>query len=283
MRTKKNYKTIWKLSALAFMFSLVACGPEKPKEEIPPVNNTPPEKTTPAIGYTIVKIHPHDSTSFTEGFLFHEGKLFESSGAPGEIPYTKSLFGIVDLNTGLVNKKAELNRNQYFGEGIAILNNMVYQLTYTNQVGFMYDAKTFQNKGQFGYQSKQGWGLTTDGKDLIMSDGGNALTFLDPKTFQPTKTILVSENNYAVDFLNELEYVNGFIYANIYTTNNIVKINAETGDIVGKMNLDEIATEARKIYPGSLELNGIAYNPDTKTFFVTGKMWTKTYELKLAE
>lgn len=270
---------------ILFVSVLCSCEPEKPITVTPDNNNTnnTPAKTVPTINYSIVNTLPHDSTCFTEGYFFHNGQLFESSGAPDYMPNTRSMFGIVDRKTGKVEKKGEIDKTIYFGEGIVILNNLLYQLTYTNQVGFIYDAKTFTQKGQFGYLSKQGWGLTTNGKELIMSDGTNALTFINPANFQITKTVLVSENNYAVDLLNELEYVNGFIYANVYLTNNIVKIDAETGDVVGKMNLDQITAEAKRRNPNSLELNGIAYDSLTKNILVTGKMWPTAYELKLSK
>jgi len=260
------------------LFLFFGCEPEKPIEKTP-VEDVPTKKATPIIPYTLVKTYPHDSTCFTEGFLFHNGQLFESSGAPDHIPYTKSFFGIVDLKTGKIDKKGELDRNKYFAEGIAVLNNTLYMLTYTNQVGFMYDAKTFKNKGTFGYFSKQGWGITTDGKDLIMSDGTNAIVSLNPTNFQVVKTIMASENNYAIDHLNELEYINGYIYANLWMQNFILKINPEDGEVVAKLDLEDIISDARKKYPGSLELNGIAYDSISDKIMVTGKMWPKIYEI----
>jgi glutaminyl-peptide cyclotransferase len=270
------------LSVALFGFAatmFIGCEPEKPIENIPVEINTT-KKATPIIPYQIVKTYPHDSSMFTEGFFFHNGQLFESSGAPENIPYTKSVFGIVDLNTGKLDRKGELDRNVYFGEGITILNNTLYMLTYTNQVGFMYDAKTFKSKGTFGYFSKQGWGLTTDGKQLIMSDGTNAIVFLDPNNYQVAKTIMASENNYAIDHLNELEYINGFIYANLWMQNFILKINPEDGEVVAKLDLADIISDAKKQYPGSLELNGIAYDSISDKILVTGKMWPKIYEIK---
>ncbi|MDX2172431.1 MAG: glutaminyl-peptide cyclotransferase [Bacteroidota bacterium] len=241
------------------------------------VDNTP---KTPIINYSIVNTLPHDSTSFTEGFLINEGQLFESTGAPENLPQTKSLFGSVDLKTGKINVKAELDRNKYFGEGICFLNNKVFQLTYKNQIAFVYDAKTFKPKGQFNYLSKEGWGLTTDGKSIIMSDGTNNLTYLNPETYQITKTLSVSENNFAVDGLNELEYIKGFIYANIYTTHYIVKINPETGNVVARIDIEDLFLSAQKRYPYALETNGIAYDSIQNKIYVTGKMWPCIYEIK---
>lgn len=236
--------------------------------------------TTPVLNYSLINTLPHDSTSFTEGFLIHDGQLFESTGYTENLPQTKSLFGSVDLKTGKINVKVEIDKTKYFGEGICFLNNKVFQLTYKNQIGFIYDAKTFKPKGQFGYLSKEGWGLTTDGKSLIMSDGTNNLTYINPETLQITKTLSVSENNFAVDYLNELEYIKGFIYANVYTTHHIVKINPETGNVVAKMDIEELFATAQKRYPYALETNGIAYDSIQNKVYVTGKLWPCMFEIK---
>ncbi len=238
-------------------------------------------KSIPILFFESVKSYPHDINSFTEGLLFHNGELFESTGATSELPQTKSLFGIVDLKDGSIDTKVELDREKYFGEGITFLNEKVYQLTYKTKVGFIYDANTFKKIGDFTFASKEGWGLTTDGTNLIMSDGTNLLTYLDPNSLQVIKTISVSENGYAKDFLNELEYINGFIYANIWTTNTIVKINPNDGKIVGMLDLTSLAHEAKNIFSGSLEMNGIAYDAKEDRILVTGKLWPKIFEIKL--
>lgn len=232
------------------------------------------------IDYAPINSYPHDITSFTEGFLFHNGLLYESTGAYSELPQTKSLFGPVDLSTGKINKKVELDRDKFFGEGITFLNGKVYQLTYKTKIGFVYDTITFKKIKEFTFPSKEGWGLTTDGKHLIMSDGTNVLTYLDPENFQVVKTLSVTENDYAREFLNELEYIKGFIYANVYTTNTIVKINPTNGKVEGKLDLTPLALEAQSQYPGSLEMNGIAYDSISNRVLITGKLWPKIYEIK---
>jgi len=257
----------------------MACTPERKDEPEPPMQKETTKPLTPMISYSLVSTYLHDSTCYTQGFLFHNGQLLESTGAPENIRYTRSLIGTVDLSSGKMNIKAEIDRNKYFGEGIAVLNGNIYQLTYTNQVGFIYDAKTYQNKGQFGYINPEGWGLTTDGKELIMSDGSNALSFIDPVKMNVTKTVLVSDNGYAVDLLNELEYINGYIYANIYTTSLIVKIDPQSGNVVGKLDINDLFVNSRKRYYSSAETNGIAYNPDTDKIYVTGKLWPYIYEI----
>jgi glutaminyl-peptide cyclotransferase len=276
---KRHYFLIAPLLIL-FLFWL-SCDPAK---QAPVEENTAQKvsdvKLIPMIDYSLVKAYPHDVNSFTEGFLFHNNKLLESTGAPGNLPQTKSLFGELDLTTGQLTKKAELDKTLYFGEGIVVVNNYLYQLTYTNQIGFIYDAKTYERKGQFGYVSKQGWGMTTDGKNIIMSDGTNAITYLNPSDFSISKTLSVTENGFALDFINELEWINGFIYANVWMTNFIVKIDPESGDVVGKLDLTELANQAKKININLAEMNGIAYDSLTNRILVTGKLWPSVYEIK---
>lgn len=265
-----------------FLIALFACNDpvetKKEEQEIIP-ETIQPLKT---ITYTLVEAYPHDTTSFTEGLLVHEGNLFESTGATDNLPQTRSLFGIVNLKTGKIDVKAELDRKKYFGEGIAVLYDKIYQLTYQSQVGFIYDAKTFKNLGQFSYKNKEGWGLTSDGTNLIMSDGTSDLTFLEPKNLNFLKSINVNTINYDMaDQLNELEYINGFIYANIWRTNTIIKIDPATGKIVGSLDLSALAAKAKSKYKNSLEMNGIAFDPVTKNIYITGKMWPEIYRIEI--
>lgn len=245
-------------------------------------NTSTTKATTTVIGYVCVNSYPHDTTSFTEGFLVNNGQIYESTGASSDLPQTRSLFGIVDLTTGKIDKKVEIDRVKYFGEGIAFLNGKVFQLTYKTKVGFVYDATTYKKLGEFTFPSQEGWGLTTDGTNLIMTDGTNILTYLDPNTLSAIKTISVTENGYSTDNLNEMEYINGYIYANIWNTNTIVRINPSDGKIVGKLDLTSLANEAKNIYPGSLEMNGIAYDSIKDRILVTGKLWPKIYEIKFS-
>ncbi len=236
----------------------------------------------PIIGYTYINSYTHDTNSFTEGFLMQNSELYESTGATAGLSQTKSLFGIVDLATGKIDVKVELDRNKYFGEGITFLNGKFYQLTYKTKVGFVYDAKTFKKIREFIIPTAEGWGLTTDGTNLIMSDGTNTLTFLDPDSLKVIKRISVSENGYVKDNLNELEYIKGYIYANLWTTDIIVKIEPKSGKVVGKIDLTLLADEAKSLNPQSLEMNGIAYDSVANKIFVTGKMWPKIYEIKFS-
>jgi glutamine cyclotransferase len=250
-------------------------------------NNTEnPEATTapatPVINYSVARFFPHDTSLYTEGFLVHEGKLYESTGSPNDHPETKSLIGIIDLATGKMDQKVEIDRKKYFGEGILILNQKLYQLTYTNQVGFIYDAVSFKQIGQFAYANKQGWSLTTDGKDIIMSDGTSKITFLDSATLKPVKTLAVTENGLPVESLNELEYIKGFIYANIWLTDFIVKIDPSTGKVVGRLDFTSLSFEAKNKNPEVDVLNGIAYDAATDKIYVTGKLWPNIYQIEFS-
>jgi glutamine cyclotransferase len=273
----KYYKI---LSILTIVGIFISCETDKPKDIKKVDTSTIVEvPETPMITYSLVSTYPHDVNAFTEGFLFHEGKLFESTGAPENLPQTKSLFGIVDLKNGKIDTKVEIDKSIYFGEGISILNNKIYQLTYKNQTAFVYDSKTYKPIGKFSYQNREGWGLTNDGKNLIMSDGSNYLTYFD-QNFNVTKTLDVSENGYAVDYLNELEYIHGFIYANIYQSHEIVKIDPSTGNVVGKLDLTSLFQTSKTKDINSLETNGIAYDSISDKILVTGKMWPSMYEIK---
>jgi glutamine cyclotransferase len=229
----------------------------------------------------VAAAYPHDVNSYTEGLLVHEGKLYESTGSPEDMPDTRSLLGVLDLTNGKIDVKAEIDRN-LFGEGIVFLHDKLYQLTYKSQKGFVYDAKSFKKTGEFAFSSAEGWGMTTDGQQLIMSDGTNLLTWLDPVSFKVAKQIPVTENGSPVMRVNELEYIKGFIYANVYTTDRIIKIDPATGKVVGKLDLGSLTAEAKARNPGAMELNGIAYDSVANKVYVTGKMWSTIYEIKFS-
>ncbi len=234
-----------------------------------------------SLSYRIINQYPHNINSYTQGLFFYGDTLYESTGSPDYLPQTQSILGPLDLETGNIDIKTELDRNIYFGEGSTILNNKIYQLTYKNQKGFVYDAKTFEQIQTFEFESREGWGLTNDGENLIMSDGTDKITYLDLNDFVAKRQISVKYQNSPQYNLNELEYVAGYIYANIYQTNKIVKINPDNGEILGVLDLSDIVAQAREKDPNIAELNGIAYKASTDTVFITGKLWPQIYEIQL--
>jgi glutamine cyclotransferase len=233
------------------------------------------------ISYQIITKYPHSTNSYTQGLFFNQDILYESTGSPGYLPYTKSVLGILSLETGDIDVKVELDREIYFGEGSTVLGDKIYQLTYKNQKGFVYDATTFEKIREFDFASQEGWGLTNDGDNLIMSDGTDKITYLNPENFEIERQISVKYQGQPQYNINELEYVAGFIYANIYQTNKIVKINPTNGDIVGILDLSPVVGQLLAEYPNIAELNGIAYRDSIDTFFITGKLWPYIYEMKL--
>ena len=237
-------------------------------------------KPVPIINYTVTNIFPHDTTLFTEGLVVYNGELFESTGSPEEFPHAESLIGKIDLATGKMDIKVKLDKAKYFGEGIVFLKDKLYLLTYKNKMGFIYDAKSFKQIDVFSYSNPEGWGLTTDGINLIMSDGTHKLTFLNADNLQPQKILNVTENGNLVEKLNELEFIKGYIYANVWTTNNIVKIDPLNGNILGKLDLNALSLDAKYKNIGSEDLNGIAYDPSADKIYVTGKFWPNIYQIE---
>lgn len=278
LRLKNTLRKIFTLILVAEIFT--GCSTDK-KEPTDQTTQTTTVVAPVTLTYEMVQSYPHDTSSFTEGLLFYNNQLFESTGSPTEMPQTRSLVGSVDLKTGEISEKIELDKAKYFGEGIVFLKDKLYQLTYTSKTGFVYDAKTYQKLQEFSFPSKEGWGLTTDGTYLIMSDGTSQLTYLDPVTFKTVKVLPVKYNYDPLVNLNELEYINGFIYANIYTTNSIVKIDPATGQATGILDLTSLYNQVKSTYPEALEMNGIAYDTTAGTLYVTGKFWPKIFEIKV--
>lgn len=264
---------------LLFVFLINSCADPSTNSGSETTKSNP---ATPVIDYVVINYFGHDTTLFTEGLLFHNGQLFESTGSPKELSQTKSVIGITDLTTGKFDAKIEIDKSKYFGEGIVFFKNKLYQLTYKNQIGFIYDEKTFKKTGEFKYSNIEGWGMTTDGTSLIMSDGTNKLTYLDPEKLTPLKTLEITEQSYPIDKLNELEFIKGFLYANIWTTNMIVKIDPASGHVVGKMDMSSLANEAKTKNPNADVLNGIAYDSTTDKVYVTGKLWPTIYQIQFS-
>ncbi len=226
--------------------------------------------------YTAAVVHtyPHDPAAFTEGLLYHGGFLYESTGRSGQ-----SSIREVTLETGAVIRRMDIEPN-YFGEGIVIWKDRLIELTWKNEIGFVYDLKTFKRRSDFHYAG-EGWALTHDGSHLIMSDGTPDLRILDPDTFGDRGHIHVTCDGREVHKLNELEWVKGEIYANIWLTNVIARIDPATGHIAGLIDLSDLA--AATVKPeGDNVLNGIAYDAAADRLFVTGKLWPKLYQIKLS-
>jgi glutamine cyclotransferase len=230
---------------------------------------------TPATyNYRVIQQYPHDNNAYTQGLLYHDGILYESTGLEG-----KSSVRMVNLITGELILKTNLE-NQFFGEGIALYKNCIYQITYKSQVGFVYDKKTLQLIRRFNYPIKEGWGLTSDNTNLIMSDGSAQLFFLEPEYFTQVDQIEVFDNKGMVTYLNELEYINGKVLANVYGESRIVIINPLNGKITGQINLEKLIPKGFKDDINTV-LNGIAYNPRTRHIYITGKNWPVLYELEI--
>jgi len=222
--------------------------------------------------YRIVKSYPHDPAAYTQGLFYYNGYLYEGTGQQGASSLRK-----VELETGKVLQSVNLSR-EYFGEGIAMLDDKIYQLSWTNGTGFVYEAATFKPLNTFSYTT-QGWGLTTNGKELVMSDGSNIIYFREPNGFGELRRIEVSDNNGPVKMLNELEYINGKIYANVYLSDMIVIINPETGVVEGNINMQGLLKPTERTGKEDV-LNGIAYDPEHNRIFVTGKYWGKLFEVE---
>jgi glutamine cyclotransferase len=227
--------------------------------------------------YKIVNEYPHDITSYTQGLEFHNGELYESTGQYGESKLRK-----VDYKSGEVLQNVDL-ANSYFGEGMTILNDKIYQLTWKSGTGFVYDVNTFEKTGSFKYgESKEGWGICNDSEKLYKSDGTEKLWLMHPETLVEEGYLQACTNSGVIIGLNELEWVNGKIYANRYQKNGVAIINPKNGAIEGVINFLPLKSKVTQ-HAGLDVLNGIAYNPETKTLFVTGKRWDKLFEVEIIE
>ncbi len=226
----------------------------------------------PVYGYKVVNVYPHDPKAFTEGLIFKDGFLYEGTGLYGRSELRK-----VELVTGKVLCSYRLPR-QYFGEGITIFRNEIIQLTWRERKGFVFEKETCHPIREFSYPS-DGWGLTNDDKRLIMSDGSASLYFIDPQTFKHTGSIEVSDNGVPVKKLNELEYIKGKIYANVWPTDRIAIISPETGVVEAWIELSGLGKT--ELPSRKAVLNGIAYDSERDRLFVTGKFWPKLFEIEL--
>jgi glutaminyl-peptide cyclotransferase len=237
------------------------------------LQNASAQPAVPIYSYRIVKTYPHDRTAFTQGLVFENGYLYEGTGLHGRSSLRK-----VELETGKILKIRHLNK-QFFGEGITIFGDSIIQLTYRSGVGFVYDKISFKLLKTFNY-SFEGWGITHDGKWLIISDGTSSLHFLDPETFREIKTLIVYDHRGKILGLNELEFVGGAIFANIWQEDRIAMIDPGTGQVTGWIELQGLLKPSD--LTGEVDvLNGIAYDAPKGRLFVTGKLWPKLFEIEL--
>ncbi len=271
--------------ALPLLVLAGTCAPSAPKSadaasstvSEKPVAATPPASTTPArpiehLGVHVLATHPHDTASYTQGLLWHDGKLYESAGQ-----YGRSDLREVDPKTGAVRRRVALPGN-VFGEGLALVGTRLFQLSWREGVAFSWDLASFAKGPEFRYAG-EGWGLCYDGKRLIRSDGTDVLTFHDPTTFGETGRLSVRRAGEPVFYLNELECVGNEIYANVYQTDEIVRIDAATGEVTASIDASGLITPQERL-AGAEVLNGIAWNPEKKLFYITGKLWPKMFEAR---
>jgi glutamine cyclotransferase len=238
-----------------------------------PSSVSAPAQAAPSRPYRVVARYPHDRDAFTEGLVFYRGQLYESTGIRG-----RSSVRRVDLTTGRLQGRRGLNR-KLFGEGLAVADNRLVQLTWQSGSGFLYNPVDLSQTGTFTF-SGEGWGVTTAGGELVISDGSAKLQFLNRADYRPVRSLMVTEQGRPVEGLNELEMVDGVIYANVYPTDCIAQIDPQSGHLLGWVDLRGLMPVSERP-DGSAVANGIAYRPETRELFVTGKFWPYIYQLKL--
>lgn len=243
-----------------------------------PANKTMPA-TVPTYTYEIVNTFPHDRKAFTQGLIVNNATMYEGTGGKRGDTFSSSLRK-VEIESGKVLQKYDIPP-EFFGEGITMMNDKIYQLTWKENTGFVYDPADFKLLKEFRYAG-EGWGLTHDGTNLFMSDGTHVIRVVEPENFQTVRTIVVKdERGQPVMKLNELEYVKGEIWANVWETGWIVRIDPASGNLLGRIDLNKLADQELKSSDNADVLNGIAYDEATDRIFVTGKLWPRLYEIKV--
>lgn len=267
--------------AAASLIVLASCNSNDDKDVRDP-GADPKYMSMPApanIGYSIVAEYPHDTSAYTQGLQVYNGKFYEGTG-----DFETSSLRIVGIKTGKVEKKHMMGTDKIFGEGINIFNGKLYQLTWESHLVYVYDVNNIDKPIKTFNWPYDGWGITNDGTSLIISDGTANLYFVDPETFKVKEIKSVNSNAGPQLYLNELEYIDGFIYANVYQSEYIVKIDPATGNIVGRIDLPGLKEKyfQSQIVPQRTDvLNGIAYDSSTKKIYITGKRWPKLFEIEL--
>lgn len=224
--------------------------------------------------YKVIATYPHDQSSFTQGLVFADGQMYESTGLNGESSLRR-----IDVTTGQTLQRIDVPP-QYFAEGLALVGDELLQLTWQHKLGFVYDRATFKQKRTFAYNT-EGWGIAYDGaSQLVMSDGSDTLTFLDSKTFAPGRKLRVLDAGRPIGNLNEMEWIEGEIWANVWMTDRIARISPTTGEVSGWIDLSTLFPQNQRIPPADV-LNGIAYDKATRRIFITGKKWPRLYQISV--
>jgi glutaminyl-peptide cyclotransferase len=241
---------------------ILACAPATVAQRTP----------APVHSYKVIATFPHDTSAFTQGLVFHDGQLYESTGLQGESSLRR-----VDISTGRTLQRLDVP-SSYLAEGLALVGDELLQLTWQHKIGFVYDRATFKQKRTFSYDT-EGWGIAYDGSSqLVMSDGSDTLTFLDPKTFAAGRRLRVTDAGRAIGNLNELEWIDGEIWANVWMTDRIARISPNTGIVNAWIDLTNLYPLAERTPPADV-LNGIAYDKATRRIFITGKKWPRLYQI----
>lgn len=263
--------------ALLTVISFMSCNNDTDKDVdstlVPTYSNIKEPKN---LAFSIIAQHPKDTGAYTQGLEIYKGKLYESTG-----DFENSSLRITNWKTGAVEEKHIMGTDKIFGEGITILNNKIYQLTWVSNIVYVYGIDNIKKPIATMKWSKEGWGITNNGTDLIISDGSNNLYFVEPSTLAVKRTVPVLSYKGPITYLNELEYIDGFIYANVYEQEYIVKIDPSTGHVVGVLVFQNLLSQNEKVPGRTNVLNGIAYDSATKTLLITGKRWPKLFEVKL--
>ncbi len=263
-------------SPAALKTSAVVSSVGAPQTTADSQQNLPAPVRVTTYQYEIVNTYPHDSGAFTQGLVYHQGQLYESTGLEGQSSLRR-----VELETGRVLRKVDLPR-PYFCEGLVLFDNKFIQLTWLNGVAFQYDFNSFEQIGSFRYPG-EGWGITHDGKELIMSDGTADIRFLDPSNFQEKRRVTVTDRGRTINRLNELEYIKGEIWANVWYTDRVARIHPATGNVIGWVDLSGLLKPEDTQGLHADVLNGIAYDAERDRIFVTGKQWPKLFEIRVVE
>jgi len=275
-QTSRRRGYLFIFSILVIMTMSIACSKSTDTRQVP--SDTTDEKEFTVYTYNVINKYPHDTAAFTQGLVIDSGLLYEGTGKEGFSTLRK--LQVETYDTLLLRNIPDRPTRDYFGEGISILGDKIFQLTWQSKVGFIYDKRSFSLLNQFTYPT-EGWGLTFDSSHFIMSDGSAFLYFRDTITFEEISRVEVRDSVGPIIHLNELEYIDGEVWANIWLTSRIIRIDPATGKVIGLIDFQALVNEARNDYSRADVLNGIAYDTENDRLFVTGKNWPWLYEIKV--